>query len=403
MQLLLQNPRFRLLWISIAFNDMGVFLYFMVQGWLVLTLTDSPFWVGAAMGMIGLGMMTFSFAGGVLADRVDRRGLIIACQLAQTGYASLLAVLILSDRIELWHVLAVAFVDGGVAALKIPAREALTLDIVGRPHLLKATAANFTAMTLLGMAAPLIGGAVVETFHIGWAYAIWAGASLAAMIVLLPLRGIQPTPADGRASHLREFTSGLRYAISTPVVRTLLMMVLVAELFGWAHESMLPVMARDVLGVGAHGLGYLLSIGAAGALVGTLVVSTLGDRWSKGRMMVVGLGGLGLFQVLFAVSSWFPASLALLGTAYALGVVFEANVVTLLQTSVPDRMRGRVLSFQAFLWGISWASGFHIGAVASAIGAPIAIAAGGGIVLLNGLRLLPSASRFGDTGEAAPD
>ena len=120
-------------------------------------------------------------------------------------------------------------------------------------------------------------------------------------------------------------------------------------------------------------------------------------------MMVVGLGGLGLFQVLFAVSSSFPASLALLGTAYALGVVFEANVVTLLQTSVPDRMRGRVLSFQAFLWGISWASGFHIGAVANAIGAPIAIAAGGGIVLLNGLRLLPSASRFGDVGEPAPD
>ncbi len=403
MQLLLQNPRFRLLWTSIAFNDMGVFLYFMVQGWLVLTLTDSPFWVGAAMGMIGVGVMTFSFAGGVLADRMDRRSLIIVCQLAQAGYASLMAVLILSDRIELWHVLTVAFVDGSVAALKTPAREALTLDIVGRPSLLKATAANFMAMTLLGIAAPLIGGVVVETFHIGWAYAIWAGASLAAMIVLIPLRGVPAMSVGERASHLQEFTSGLRYAISTPVVRTLLMMVLVTELFGWAHESMLPVMARDVLGVGADGLGYLLSVGAAGALAGTLVVSTLGDRWSKGRMMAVGLGGFGLFQVLFAVSSWLPSSLAFLGAAYALGVVFEATVVTLLQTSVPDRMRGRVLSFQAFMWGISYASGFHIGAVASAIGAPVAIAVGGGIVLLNGLRLLPSASRFGDAGEAGPD
>ena len=399
MQLLLQNPKFRLLWISIALNDMGVFLYFMVQGWLVLTLTDSAFWVGAAMGMIGTGLMVFSFAGGVLADRVDRRNLIVICQLAQAGYASLLAALILSGRIELWHVLIVAFVDGGVAALKTPAREALTLDIVGRPHLLKATAANFMAMTLLGIAAPLIGGAVVETLHIGWAYAIWAGVSLASMIVLLALRGVSTQSRSERASHLQDFTLGLRYAVSTPVVRTLLMMVLVTEMFGWAHESMLPVMARDVLSVGADGLGYLLSVGAAGALVGTLVVSTVGDGWSKGRMMAVGLGGFGLFQVLFAVSSWLPASLALLAAAYALGVVFEATVVTLLQTSVPDQMRGRVLSFQAFMWGISYASGFHVGAVASVIGAPVAIAVGGGIVLLNGLRLLPSASRFGDAGE----
>ncbi len=402
MQLLLQNPKFRLLWISIAFNDMGVYLYFMVQGWLVLTLTDSPFWVGAAMGMIGAGVMTFSFAGGVLADRVDRRNLIIVCQLAQAGYASLMAVLILSGRIELWHVLTVAFVDGGVAALKTPAREALTLDIVGRPSLLRATAANFMAMTFLGIAAPLIGGAVVEAFDIGWAYAIWAGVSLASMFVLLALRGVPTQNAGERSSHLQEFTLGLKYALSTPVVRTLLLMVLVTELFGWAHESMLPVMARDVLGVGADGLGYLLSVGAAGALVGTLAVSTSGDRWSKGRMMAVGLGGFGLFQALFAVSSWLPASLGLLAAAYALGVVFEATVVTLLQTSVPDHMRGRVLSFQAFMWGISYASGFHIGAIASAIGAPIAIAVGGGIVLLNGLRLLPGASRFGDVGEAGP-
>ncbi len=183
MQLIFQNPKFRLLWISVAFNDAGTFLYFMVQGWLVLTLTDSPFWVGATMGMAGLGTISFSLVGGVLADRLDRRSLVIGCQLAQTVYASLLAALIFSDRIELWHILVVALVDGGVNAIKIPARQALILDVAGRENLLRATAANFMAMTLFGMAAPLVGGIVVTSFDIAWAYVIWAGVSMARRVL----------------------------------------------------------------------------------------------------------------------------------------------------------------------------------------------------------------------------
>ena len=399
MQLIFQNPRFRLLWISVAFNDMGIFLYFMVQGWLVLTVTGSPFWVGATMGMAGLGTMAFSPLGGVLADRLDRRSLIIGGQLVQAAYASVMAALVLSDQIQLWHILLVAFVDGGVASIKIPAREALTLDLVGRENLLRATAANFMAMTLFGMAAPLIGGVVITAFDIGWAYVIWAGVSMAAAVVLLRLTGVPRRPRKARGSPLQDLKIGIRYALATPTVRTLLLIILVTEIFGWAHESMLPVMARDELDVGASGLGYLLSAAAAGALVGTLVVSAMGDIKEKGRLMVVGQAGFGLFLVLFALSSSFPLSMVLLALAYALGVAFEAIIVTLLQTSVPDEMRGRVLSFQAFMWGISFSAGFHTGAIASAVGAPVTIAIGGGVVLLNALRLLPTMSRFRESAE----
>ena len=399
MQLIFQNPRFRLLWISVAFNDMGIFLYFMVQGWLVLTVTGSPFWVGATMGMAGLGTMAFSPLGGVLADRLDRRSLIIGGQLVQAAYASLMAALVLSDQIQLWHILLVAFVDGGVASIKIPAREALTLDLVGRENLLRATAANFMAMTLFGMAAPLIGGVVITAFDIGWAYVIWAGVSMAAAVVLMRLTGVPRRPSKARGSPLQDLKIGIRYALTTPTVRTLLLIILVTEIFGWAHESMLPVMARDELDVGASGLGYLLSAAAAGALVGTLVVSAMGDIKEKGRLMVVGQAGFGLFLVLFALSSSFPLSMVLLALAYALGVAFEAIIVTLLQTSVPDEMRGRVLSFQAFMWGISFSAGFHTGAIASAVGAPVTIAIGGGVVLLNALRLLPTMSRFRESAE----
>lgn len=394
MQLIFQNPKFRLLWTSLAFNDAGTFLYFMVQGWLVLTLTDSPFWVGATMGMAGLGTISFSLVGGVLADRLDRRSLVIGCQFAQTVYASLMAALIFSDRIELWHILAVALMDGGVNAIKIPSRQALILDVAGRGNLLRATAANFMAMTLFGMAAPLVGGIVVTSFDIAWAYVIWAGVSMASMVILLALTGVSTQRSETRASPLQDFTIGIRYAFSAPVVRTLLLIILVTEVFGWAHESMLPVMARDELKVDAAGLGYLLTVAAAGALAGTLAVSTFGDRWDKGRLMVVGLGGFGLFLILFAASPWFLISMTLLALAYAFGVAFEATITTLLQTSVPDEMRGRVLGFQAFMWGISYSAGFHTGAIASAVGAPVAIAIGAGLVLFNALRLLPTTSRF---------
>ena len=403
MRLIFQNPQFRLLWISVAFNDMGVFLYFMVQGWLVLTLTDSAFWVGATLGMSGLGTMSFSAVGGVLADRLDRRSLVIGGQLVQATYASIIAALILTDHVQLWQILLVAFVDGGVASIKLPAREALTFDIVGRENLLRATAANFMAMTLFGMIAPLVGGIVVTAFDIGWAYVIWAGVTLASTAVLLRLKGVSRRRSETRGSPLQDLKIGIRYALSTPTVRTLLLIMLVTEMFGWAHEAMLPVMARDEFHVDATGFGYLLTVAAAGALVGTLAVSAMGGIKEKGRLMVLGQGGFGLFLVLFALSTSFPLSMVLLGAAYALGVAFEAAIATLLQTSVPDEMRGRILSFQAFLWGVSFSSGFHTGAIASAVGAPVTIAIGGGIVFLNALRLLPTMSRFRDSAETAAE
>ena len=162
-------------------------------------------------------------------------------------------------------------------------------------------------------------------------------------------------------------------------------------------------MARDVLDVDASGLGYLLATAAAGATIATVIVSNLGDVRDKGRLMLASLGGFGLFLMLFAASTWFPLSMILLALSYAAVMAYEATLSTLLQTSVTDQMRGRVLSFQAFTWGISMVSGFHMGAIANAVGAPVAIAIAGGLVMLNALRLLPTASRFQDQPDQAAD
>ena len=201
----------------------------------------------------------------------------------------------------------------------------------------------------------------------------------------------------------QDLKQGVRYVVTTPPVRALILIVLVTEGIGWAHESMLPVMARDVLDVDASGLGYLLATAAAGATIATVIVSNLGDVRDKGRLMLASLGGFGLFLMLFAASTWFPLSMILLALSYAAVMAYEATLSTLLQTSVPDQMRGRVLSFQAFTWGISMVSGFHMGAIANAVGAPVAIAIAGGLVMPNALRLLPTASRFQDQPDQAAD
>ncbi|MCH8110259.1 MAG: MFS transporter [Chloroflexi bacterium] len=393
MQLIISNPKFRLLWFSVIFNDMGLIMYMVVHGWLALVVTDSPFWVGATGGMGGLGMMMFSIFSGVLADRFDRQKLIIGSQLIGAAMALVLAIVILSGRIQLWEVLTFAFLNGILISVIIPSRMALTLDVAGRGRLLSANAANLAAMTVMGIVAPILGGVVISAFDIGWAYVIVAVAYMVSAGILASLRGIVRLKKEP-TSPWDDLKKGVHYVFTTPVVRMLLLMVLVSEAFGWSHEVMLPVIARDVLDVGASGYGYLLAAGSAGGTVSTVIMSSIGEIKNKGRLLIVSLSGFGLFLMMFAASTSFQLSLVLLALAYAAVVTYETTLNTLLQTVVPDEMRGRVLSFQTFTWGVTGFSGFHTGAIASAIGAPLSIAIGGGVVLLNALRLTRRLSRL---------
>ena len=395
MLLLFQNPRFRLLWFSTVFNDAGLITHMMVHGWLALSVTDSPFWVGATAGTGGLSLMVSSVFGGVVADRVDRRRLVMSAQVFQAAIALGLATLIFTDEIRLWHVLAVAAVQGVVVSAKIPARYALILDVVGRENVLRAMAAMFASMTIMGIAAPIAAGTIVSTFDIGWAYVIVAAVYLCGAALLLSLHGV-PRVEKEASSPWEDLVQGLRFAFNSRSLRILLAVALVGESFGWSHESMLPVMARDVLGVNASGLGYLLAGASAGGLVSTLTLSSLSEIRHKGTLLVVGFGGFGLFLVAFAWSPWFPLSVLLLAVAYALAVPYETALSTLFQTSVPNEMRGRALSFQTFTWGLSALAGFQTGTVATYLGAPVAIAVGGGVVVLGALRMASYVSPFNE-------
>ena len=393
MLLILRNAQFRILWISSLFNDLGMIMYMMVQGWLALVVTDSPFWVGATAGANGLGLMSFSIFGGVLVDRLDRRKLIMFSRFIQGVFALVLASLIFTDNIQIWHILTMGFIEGMVVAVKIPARMAITLDVVGKPNLMSATAAVFAGMTIMGIVAPLLGGFIVSTFDIAWAYVLIGISYFAATLVILNMRST-PRLETRTNSPWYDMKQGVRYVFTTPRVRGLILMTLITEAFGWSHESMLPVIARDELGVGAAGLGYLIAAGSAGATITNLVLANIGDVKQKGRVLVFGFGGFGLFLILFSASQWLLVSMILLAMAYASVVAYEVSINTILQTIVPNEMRGRVLSFQTFTWGLTGFSGFHVGAIATVLGAPLAIGVGGGVVVLNALRVFKSTLRL---------
>ena len=409
MLLLLRHSQFRTFWIAGAFGDVSLLAYFAVHGWLVLQITDSPWW-GRNIFVPGrLTMVVFSPIGGVVIDRVKKTRAVQVAGLFRGVGAVFIAALIFSDSVQLWHVLLFPVASGITASVRIPGLMALSLDIVGRKRLVSATAARMVSMMGMGVLVPLAVGRVVDGAGMGWAYAVMAAGDLISVAVLTLVNPPDRKRAD-KSSPFKDLKEGAMFSLRSPLVRTLLGAILLNELFGWSHEPMLPVMARDVLGMGATGLGNLLAAGSLGAAATSVVLSSFENPRRKGVMLVAGMFGYGFFLLMFSLSRSVPLSLAALSLAYGTAIVYETVVNTMLQTGVPYNMRGRVLSFQSMLWGVTGMTGFHTGALATFFGAPLAVGVGAAIVMLNAVRLIPRASgveREADfaseeSGEAAP-
>ena len=397
MLLILRNARFRLLWTSSVVSEIGIMFHITAHGWLTLTVTGSAFWVGAVSGATGASILVFSTVSGVLADRLNRKYLILMTLVFQAVVATVLATLIFTERIELWHILLASMIDGAMVPVRVPSRLALIMDIAGRRNLQNATAANFATMTGTGIIIPPIAGRLIESHGLALPYVAMSFAFLVSIAMLTFLSGVRKPERSGVASPVQDFTEGVRYVFATPAVRMLVILMLTSEIFGWAHEAMIPVMAREVLGTGPSGVGDLISAGSAGALLSAVILSALPDIRRKGLAVICGYIGFGAFLLLFASSKSLVLSLALIGAAWASVGIYETLLSTLLQTSVPNEMRGRVLSFQTFTWGLSGISGFQTGAIAVLLGAPLAIGIGGGILVLNGLRQIRAfAMRYRD-------
>ena len=374
---------------GLLFNDAALAIEPLALGWLVLDITNSPLWVGISAGVAGVGMTLFSPVAGVLADRYNRKHLLILSLLVQSLAAIILGILLLMDFLQLYHALLFSFVSGLTGSVKFSCKMALTLDLAGRNNLLKGIAANFFSMTIMGVVAPLAGGLILAESGMGQAFLLVGALLLVSLMVVSLLKGIE-SPQYRGASHVDDFLEGVRYMFRSPSVRLLILAVMVSETFGWAVESMLPVIARDELGLGPEGFSYLMSAGALGAAVTTVTISVVPNIENKGKLVLLGIIGFGIGLIVFAFSKLLILSLFCLAFTFGCGVAYESGLSTLIQEVIPDRMRGRVLSFQTFCWGFSGMAGFHAGPIAALLGAPIAVAVGGGVVALNGFRIARS-------------
>ena len=392
MHLLIENPRFRLFWIAGVFGDVSLIAYWTIHGWLALQVSGSPFWVGATAGVGGVAMFLFAPIGGAMIDRFPKKDLLRIATLLRGLLAAGLTALIFSDAIQMWQVIGYAFLSGMAASVRVPGMKTLVMDIAGRENLLAGSALRMASMTVVGVAIPLAIGPVADRIGLGWAYVVIAAGD-ALFVILLSFVNIpdpERTATDAplsRRSPIRDLIDGAVYTFRNPIVRVTLGVILVSEVFGWSVEPMLPVIARETLGLGASGLGMLFASASGGAAVAAFAISSVGDIRHKGRLMAVGMIAFGAFLLAFSLSRNFPLSLALFALTGAATALYETAADTIIQSGVDTRMRGRVLSFQAMMWGVSGASGFYTGAMATVFGAPLAVGIGAVIVTLAGVWL----------------
>jgi MFS family permease len=384
----LSHRNFRLFWIGAFLSNVGTWMQAVAQGWLVLQLTNSAFWLGLDAFMATAPGFVFTLVGGVFADLIDRRRLLLYTQVV-AGIAALgLAALIATGAVNRWMVLGFSFVTGCCMALASPSYMAMTYDLVGREDLTNAIALNSTQFQLSRVVGPTLAGFAFRVF--GLAGCFFAnGISFLAVIVALWMvrpehnRTSPAHPVSDRRALWRDLIEGFSYVRNRPRVSSLLILSSVNSLFGAPYFSMVPLYARDIFHLGETGLAMMMGTSGAGAFLGALLVAYLGDFRRKGWFVLGGAIVFGLCITGFALSSMLNLSLIFLfGIGFAL-VISIALTNTLLQKLVTDQMRGRVMSmFLLSFMGTMPIGNIIAGAASNEFGPQYTLAIGGLVVTI---------------------
>jgi MFS family permease len=357
-------------------------MHLVVRGWLVYKLTDSALALGLVSAGAGVPILLFSLYGGVIVDRVNKRKLLIATQILTAIATLVIAVLISTGAIALWHLIVAAVASGLILSFDLPGRQAIIPQLVEQEQIMNAVALGSGATNLTRVIAPAIGGVLLSVMGIDGVYYLIVASYAASAAFLLIMPPVTTPARDSRATVRSDLIEGLRYIRRSPVLPALLAMAIVPIAFGMPYQMLMPVFAVDVLNLGASGLGYLMAATGVGALVGSFFVASLGDFKRKGEVLLAAAAFFGAFLMLFANSSYFYLSLFfLLGVGMANSIYMATNN-TLLQINTEDRMRGRVMSLYMMTIGLLPTAVLPASAIAEALGGPVAVGAGGGILLI---------------------
>ena len=356
----LRYPKYRAYWLGTLASVCGFQMLMFAQGWLTYQLTGSAL----ALGIVSLASASTSIAlnlfGGVFADRLDKRRLIFFCQLATAGLIFLLGFLTLFEVVEVWHIVAIAFMSGAVNAFDQPARQALYPHLIERRAMMSAVALNSVVWQGTRVVAPAIAGLIVAQISTAAAIIIAGSGFVVMALVILALR-VPRIETGPRNSAARDLLEGLNFIKSNSIFWFLIGMTFFNSFFGMAYITMMPAFAVDVLKVGADGQGLLMMVGGIGASLVTLVFIWFNFR-QKGLLIIGGGMAFGVSIATFALTSQFigsfPLALALMVTMGVASSTYMISIMSSLQLLVPDNMRGRVMGFYGMTWSIMPLGGF---------------------------------------------
>jgi len=386
----LRYRNYRLWFVGQGISLMGTWMQWVAQGWLVYELTRSEMALGTISFFGSLPSLFLMLPAGAIADRISRRTLLLATQTVMTLQALLMAFLAGIGALQVWHIAVLSAVMGVANAFDAPARLALTVDMVeDRRDLTNAVALNSSLFNMARIVGPAVGGVVLASVGATWCFALNGLSFLAVLIALWRMRFPPLRQAAEPDPMAQQITAGLSYVLHHEVLRTILALVSVSCLFGFGYTTLMPAYAAEVLHVGETGLGTLNAVAGAGALIGSLMVASLGPFPHKGLVLMAGSVLFPVAILLFALSDSFLLSsvmLAVLGFAF---VTQAAISQTLMQSIVPDALRGRVMSvFSLTFFGTAPFASLFAGAMAQARGIPAGIGIGGGITLAFALWVL---------------
>jgi MFS family permease len=346
----LQNYNYRLFFFGQMISLTGTWMQTIGQAWLVLDLTHSPLALGTVTMLQFLPISLLVLFGGVIADKVPKRRLLILTQTAAMTQAFVLAFLTWSGLIALWQIYVLATMLGLTNALDNPTRQAFVVEMVGRDDVTNAVALNSSMFNSARLIGPAVGGVIIAVVGVGAAFFINGVSFIAVIIGLLLMRPalLHPASRGGEGRLLKQLAEGLRYSLRTPSILLILILMASIGTFGYNFTVVLPLLARNVLHVGSIGFGAMTSAVGVGSLVAALALATL--RKPSRRTLLVGATAFAAILAAVAASHWYALTLVLLVALGVAGISFTATANSTLQITAPDHLRGRVMSLYMLLF-----------------------------------------------------
>ena len=346
------------MWLGACVSTIGTFVQQFAQSWLVYDLTKDAFYLGLDLFLGQLPIMLFSLVGGVFADRLDRKRLLLYSQYIQMLCAFVLTALFATHAIKVWHILTLSFVVGVGQSFGGPAYSALLPTLVEPEDLANAISMNSIQFNLARVVGPTLGGLAYTLFGAAWCFAL-NGISYVAVIISLIVIKVQFVAPKTQTSVLKSMKEGIKFIRDREGLTPLVVLAFCTTLFGFSLTGFLPVIVRTIFHRGPGTYELLLVFSGAGSIFGALIVAAMERLKGQGRLAVLALFGLGLATAGFAVSKWLPVSCVLIFVAGAAVMASASLMLSLVQLIIADSMRGRVMS----VYNLAFRAGMPLGAL----------------------------------------